>query len=78
MAAEPSRVDSEVDLMPSRHHSERNSTKQLTEDNAKNETGKKTLEEPTQIVERSRVREMVDGTKWHAPRAKTLKNVKAM
>ena len=78
VVAKPSTAATEVDLTPSSHHSERNLATQVTEDNAKNEARKKTLEEPTQTVELNRVRETNDGTKGHAPRAKTSKNVKAM
>lgn len=81
VAVKLSTADTEVDLTPSDHHSRRDSATQLTENNAKNEGGKKTLEEPTQRVELNRVRETNNGTKGserRAPRAKTSKKVKAL
>ena len=78
VAAKPSTAATEVDLTPSTHHSRHNSAVQPIEDIAKEEARKKSSEGRTQTVELNRVRETNDGTKGHAPRAKTSKNVKAM
>ena len=78
MVAKSSTAATEVELTPSSYLSERNSAIQFTEENAKNEAGKKALEESTQTLELNRLREADDGTKGHAPRAKTTNTIKAM
>lgn len=78
VVTKPLTAITEVELTPSSYLSERKLATQLTEDNAKNEAGKKTLEEARQTLEPNRVRENDDGAKGHAPRAKTTNMFKAM